>query len=225
MAQMPQQLDPIRHRAGAVVSTREGRPVVLNYGSAAGELALCVRAVGLADRCDLSVLALRGPAEQLGPQVARLAGRALAPGECVRSAGASWCAPAADEALAICDAHTAVPLSRALREAAGRSPELVLEDRSERDAAIGLAGRAAPALLAALGVANGAGVVRAPLGDVEALWLRESDQAALALVPRAHADEAWHAIERAGRPFALGYVGREALDRYAVLARAGAPRI
>lgn len=51
--------------AGAVMTTRYGRPVAANFGSAAGELAVCVNGVGVCDRSELSVLALEGRAEQL----------------------------------------------------------------------------------------------------------------------------------------------------------------
>ena len=42
----------------------------------------------------------------------------------------------------------------------------------------------------------------------------------------ADADLVWHAVEQAGRPFGMGYVGTEALERFALLERsvAGMPR-
>ena len=47
--------------AGGVMSVREGHAVAANFGSAATELAICVKRVGLAVRSDLDALEIAGP--------------------------------------------------------------------------------------------------------------------------------------------------------------------
>ena len=59
----------------------------------------------------------------------------------------------------------------------------------------------------------------APLGDVHAMWLLESEHRALVLVPSGHADLAWHAIEQGGRRQHICCVGHDAVARYALLER------
>jgi hypothetical protein len=46
----PATLDVVLRRAGAVLARRDGRDVAINFGSAAAELAVCVRSVGIVDR-------------------------------------------------------------------------------------------------------------------------------------------------------------------------------
>ena len=46
--------------AGAILHTRDGHTVAAHYGSVQGELAVCMKSVGLADRSDLGVFELRG---------------------------------------------------------------------------------------------------------------------------------------------------------------------
>jgi glycine cleavage system aminomethyltransferase T len=45
--------------AGATLGERDGHTVVAHYGSTPGEMAACLKSVGLADRSDLGVLELR----------------------------------------------------------------------------------------------------------------------------------------------------------------------
>ena len=98
-------LDPVLRQAGGVLVMHDGHAVVANYGSAAGELAACVSAVGLADRSDLAKLVLDGPARAAAAPVApphrQRAGARAAP--C--SAAAPGGVPSSPERmLVICDA-------------------------------------------------------------------------------------------------------------------------
>jgi glycine cleavage system aminomethyltransferase T len=61
-------LQPVLMRAGAVMTTRAGLPVVASYGSATAELAVCVRNVGLVARSDLSAPAIEAIARSLDPE-------------------------------------------------------------------------------------------------------------------------------------------------------------
>jgi glycine cleavage system aminomethyltransferase T len=217
-------LDVVLRRAGAVLLMREGRPVAVHFGSAAAELAVCVRAVGLVDRSDLAILGLDAPPAQLSALMTRLVGATVSPGGLVSGGSACWCCEAPDRAMVVCDRRTGRRLVEALHGDAAR--HVAVRDRSSELAAIGLLGLGAGEVLAALGVYGLSGdprraqpFARGAIERIPAWWLLQSDRRALALVPREHAGEAWMAIERIGRPFGISCVGQEAAGRYAVMER------
>src|SRR5438045_2601914 len=78
-------------RAGAVMTVRDSRAVAAHYGSAAGELSVCIRGAGFAVRSDLSNLSIRGRSSALDRVVARAVDRPLMPGGATFHAGAWWC--------------------------------------------------------------------------------------------------------------------------------------
>jgi glycine cleavage system aminomethyltransferase T len=217
----PEPLESVVRRAGAVISTRAGRPVAIHYGSAAGELAVCIRAVGLVDRSDLSKLLISAPAPQLRDLAARALGRALEPGQAVREGGCWWCGDAPEQLVIIAGASAGPRLREQLRAAARSRPTIVVGDRSEQWAAIEVAGRATSGVLDAIGAACGSPpggrFVHAAVGGVDISWLLESEHRALAIVPARDAGSVWHAIEQAGRPLGISCVGSDAADRYALL--------
>lgn len=207
-----------------------GRAVVAHYGSAAGELAACVSAVGLADRSDLAKLVLEGPAAQLRHLSQRLTGTDVAPGGAVLSGGAWWCAESPERMLVIGDGGRGDRLQAVLRERVARRLAVSLSDRSAELAALAVVGRHASALLAELGVYGASGNPRhvPPLTahavtGADVLWLLESDDKALALMPAADAPAVWHTIERAGQRFGLCAVGQEAVARYSLIRRISSP--
>jgi glycine cleavage system aminomethyltransferase T len=217
-------LDLVLRRAGAVLSVREDKPVAVHFGSAAAELAVCVRAVGLVDRSDLSTLALEAPPAQLSALTSRLVGATVSPGGLVPTRSAWWCGESPDRVIVVSDSRTAGRLAEALHGVAAR--HVTVRDLSGQLAPLSLLGRSTGQVLAALGVYGRAGDPRAakPFGPasldgIAVDWLLQSDHRALALVPREHAGEAWLAIERAGRPFGISCVGHEAACRYALLER------
>jgi glycine cleavage system aminomethyltransferase T len=223
-------LDPVLSHAGGVLVMHAGRAVVANYGSAAGELAACVSAVGLACRSDLTTLALDGPMAQLRHLSQRLAGSEVASGGAALSGGAWWCAPSPERMLVLCDASRGARLHAVLGARVARRSAVTLTDRSGELAALAVVGRRARALLADLGVYGASGDPRdvPPLrahtsAGTEVLWLLQSDDKALALMAEADAPTVWHAIERAGRPYGLCAVGQEALARYALIRRSSSP--
>jgi glycine cleavage system aminomethyltransferase T len=217
-------LDVVLRQAGAVFATHEGHSAAIHYGSAAGELAVCVSAVGLVDRSDLTTLALEAPSAQLVQLTSRLAGGEIAPGGALDAAGAWWCAAAPDTVVVVCRSEVRRRLIERLRVHA--SHQVSLRVLSLDFAALGLLGPRTPDVLRALGVygANGDPRTVAPFGrgtiaGTGTCWLLESDRSALMLVDREHAGEVWRAIEHAGRPFGLSCVGHEAAGRYALLER------
>ncbi|MBV8216845.1 MAG: hypothetical protein JO325_00150 [Solirubrobacterales bacterium] len=219
-------LDVVLRRAGAVVATRGGRPVAMNFGSAAAELAVCVRAVGLVDRSELWKLVLEAPPAQLAALTSRIAGDAVSPGGVVSAGGAWWCGDPRGRVIVLSDPDAGARLRDRLRVDARRFAGIAVHDASDELAAIAVLGRGASEVLRALGAYGEAGDPRgvAPfshglVAGVPTSWLHQSDRRALALVPREHAGEAWLEIERAGRPFGISCVGYEAACRYALLER------
>ena len=223
-ARSPVSLDVVLSRAGAVLSTRGARPVAVHFGSAAAELAVCVRAVGLVDRSELSILSLEAPPAQLAALMTRLAGATVAPGGLVSRDSAWWCGEAPDRVIVVCDPRTGGRLLDALHADAAR--HIAARDCSPQLSAIALLGRNASRVLGALGVYGPSGDARqatpfsrGSVDGIPAQWLLESDHHALVLVSREQAGEAWLAIERAGRPFGISCVGHEAAFRYALMER------
>lgn len=217
-------LEEVLRRAGAVLSTARGRPVTVHFGSAAAELAVCVRAVGLVDRSELSTLSVEAPPPQLAALMRRLAGATVAPGGLVSGGSAWWCGETTDRVMVVCDPRTGSRLIDALHADAAR--HVTVQDRSAELAAIALLGRNTSRVLSALGVYGPSADARQAKpfahGSVEGIparWLLESDHRAIALVDRHQAGEAWLAIERAGRPFGISCVGHEAAFRYALMER------
>ena len=211
-------------RAGAVLSTRVGTPVPIHFGSAAAELAVCVRAVGLVDRSELSALALEAPPAQLSALMTRLVGATVAPGGLISAPNAWWCGETPERVIVVCEPRMASRLIDSLRGVAAR--HVAVHDLSAQLTAIGLLGRGTSRVLSALGAYGRSGDPRhaAPFGrgsvdEIPVAWVLESDHRALALVPSAAAGEAWLAIERAGRPFGISCVGHEAACRYALMER------
>ncbi len=206
---------------------RDGHGVVAHYGSAAGELAACVSAVGLADRSDLAALVLEGAPAQLRHMSQRLAGAEVAPGGAVHSSGAWWCAAGTERMWVVSERRDAARLRASLAARTARRSALSLTDRSAEITALAVVGRRASTLLAELGVYGASGSPRDvtpltshPVGGAEVLWLLQSDDQALALMAAADAPAVWHAIERAGQHHGLCAVGQEAVARYALIRRA-----
>lgn len=226
----PQRFDAVLRRAGAVLATRNGHAVAINFGSAAAELAVCVRAVGLVDRSELCKLVLEAPSARVDAVMTRLAGSAVFPGGVVSAGGAWWCGEAPDRVFVLCDPQTGPRLLERMRTDAVCRVGVQVREISGELAAIGLLGRSAGKVLNALGVYGSSGDVRRArpfargwVDDIPAWWLLQSDRRAIALVSRDDAAEAWLAIERAGRPFGISCVGQEAASRYALVERVQSP--
>lgn len=219
-------LESLLTRAGVVLGSRNGLPVALNYGSAAGELAACTSSAGVGDCSWLAKLELVGPPGVVGDVVRTVTASSVAPGGALRAVSAWWCSLADGRVIVICEQAIADRLRGFLDAFLVRDPRLRVVDRTAEWAAIAVLGRRAPEVLTALGVYGPGGDPRmaAPfspgsVGEVPALWLLESDNYALALVDREHAGAAWLAIERAGRASGICCVGQDAMSRYELLER------
>ena len=203
---------------------------MIHYGSPAGELAVCVRTVGLLDRSDLTKLVIEAPPAQLNHLVARVAGGTVLTGGALMSDGAWWCGAAEGRVVVVCEPDVGQRLPARLRAQKLHQVAVAVWDRTADWAAIELLGHHAGKLLRALGVYGESGDPRrvspfasCPVAGIGAFWLLESDCRALALVPAAFAGDVWRAIELAGRPFGISCVGTEAARRYALLERGRQP--
>jgi glycine cleavage system aminomethyltransferase T len=222
-------LEVIQRRAGAVTVSSAAGAVVLNYGSAAGELAACVTAAGMADCSWLSHLELSGPIDLVDDAVRGVTGSTVAAGGALPAVSAWWCGSAGGRVIVLCERAIGERLRGLLDAFRSRDPRLRTIDRSSEWATLAVVGRRAGHVLTTLGVYGAAADPRsvppfaaASAGLVPARWLLASDHRAVALVPRVRAGEAWQAIERAGRSVGICCVGRDALERYAVLDRRSA---
>jgi hypothetical protein len=225
------ELDDVLRQAGAVFSSRAERPVAINYGSACGELAVCVSGVGLVDRSGLSKLVIEAPAAQLRELMARCLDGVVAPGGARLVGGAWWCRSASNRIVVLSEPQVGRRLRERLRGQALHAA-LVVRDRSTDLAAIELLGRNAHKVLRALGAYGESGDPRGvspftpgTVDGIDVLWLLESDRRALALMEHERAGEAWRAIEQAGREFGISCVGRDAATRYALLERTRSARL
>lgn len=214
-------------RSAESVGVRGGHVVPLRYGSAAGELAVCVRSVGLVDREDLRVIAISAAPQALDHLTSERIAGGLASGEAMTVAGAFWGRLGPDRALVVLPAAS-VPL---FCEELLRLPEVGEATVEETDLqAIGLIGPATAGLLTDLGAygmlaaVNGRGRIAAGRGVGTVVWMLLNDASALALVGPEEAVPLWNSLTEIGRRFDLGYVGAEAAERFeAIRCRAGEP--
>jgi glycine cleavage system aminomethyltransferase T len=209
-------------RAGGVMVVREGHPVAANFGSAATELAVCVKRVGLAVRSDLDTLELAGSEPWLEHFLAdALGGRAPGPGEAVRTARTWCCRVAPDRVVVVGPWSAAARWTRFVREAVAHGAPLGCTDRSETASALTLVGPRAGRLL------DDAGLPSTAVGGVAECWfaggpvlvLREAAERYLLVVDADSAVDAWQELFEVGRTLGLSMVGAEALDRLAAAPR------
>jgi hypothetical protein len=206
--------------SGAVI----GATVPHSYGSVPGELAACIRNVGLVERADLAALPVSGDSSTVELLTGRLVGFPLAVGGSAHVAGVWWCRPAPGSLLLIAAPAALHRAAGVLRTYARRSPTPVLGPPL---AVLGIAGRATVPLLRALGVygPNGDPREAAPCAPVRlagtgTVWLLESDVDASCCVPEDALPAVKRAIASAGYPLGLARVGLDALAQYRLLVRA-----
>ena len=199
--------------ACADVHDRDGRLVVAHYGSVPGEIAACMKSVGLADLSDLGVLELRGDRELLDRAlVARLGDAPLAIGTGRRLHGVWYLRLHARRTLLV-GPHAA--LASAVPIGCGRDHRhLPHRDIRTTLAIVGIVGPRGARLLAAAGLPGRlpVGAIGADAGDRSVVAiLRESQRRFLALVQAPAADAFWTRILTAGEPLGAAFVGCDAL--------------
>jgi glycine cleavage system aminomethyltransferase T len=191
-----------------------------HYGCPAGELAVCVEAVGLADLSHLRKISLAGDPTALMQVVRDATGYSLRPGGCVEVPGVWWCAPSPERLIALVEGTH--PMLSEIAWGHG-VPGVTVTDHSTDWSAIGLIGRAAMMVLARLGVVGNPRLAapfgRVAIGGAEVGLLLQSDRRAVLLVDCRSAADVWHAIEEEGRAFGISCVGADARGRFAILER------
>ncbi len=222
---LPDALAGIQADAGAVLVHHRGRSVAVSYGSAAGELAACLNAVGIASCAELTKLELIAPGPNLDRVLTGLLGVPLIAGGIHQTRAVGWYRPGDTRLIATCEADQTERLRGRLEFWTRRDPTVTLHDRTDEWAAIAVVGRRAGRLLGELGVYGPGRDPRAvpPVtsiaDDPGTAWLLHADDDALAITPRASAPALWQRITRAGRPLQICAVGHEALLRYRMLTR------
>jgi glycine cleavage system aminomethyltransferase T len=177
-------LEAVLYRDGATMVERHGRRVAAHFGSPAGEEAVCLKSVGLADRSDRTTLSLRGDVDAALLALADLGERA-------------WSSYAgSDRALVRCEHADASACLQALAAV----PDIGVRDASAEYAAIALIGPNADPVLTAADLPSSAVVLHehGPLFEV--------------LVPAAQGPVVWDALLEAGAPFQIACVGLEAIE-------------
>ena len=218
-------LEPLVQRAGGTMVARHGWLVAAHYGSPGGEIALCDRGAGLADRSDLGKLELRGDADAIEQLVGQLTGGQALGGEALLAGGAWWCAVSSEHVVVLCDAGRTEPIRAAIGEAVRWTPGATVTDLTARYAALGLFGPATEDVLEELcGSQPALRDVDPPalhvtmLASIPVLLLRASPTRAVVLTGASRAPALWTELERAGRDAGLGHVGADAVSHFSPLA-------
>ena len=199
--------------ACAVVHDRDGRPVVAHYGSVAGEIAVCMKSVGLADRSDFGVFELRGDRELLDRALATRLGDpppAIGTGRRLRSV---WYLRLHARRTLLVGPHAALASGPPVGHGRDRS-DLPHRDIGTSLAIVGIIGPRAARLLAAAGLPGELpiGAIGTDAGDRSIVAiLRESQRRYLALVRGDVAEAFWARLLTAGEPLGAAFVGYDAL--------------
>lgn len=216
-------LEAILRGSGATMLDEEGVTFANDFGSVAGEVAVCLRAVGIADRSDLVKLDISGPAEDVAAVVGELAGAVPESGESIHVQRAWWSGVDAERMFVLVDLSQRDTLIERLSAAAG-SRGVAWTDVSADWAVIAVIGPRAQALIGAEGLAPDAAlpasgeVVELDLAGSPVVLVRESPQELLVSVPPSEVEKVWHALHRAGEPLGVASVGREAHERFEIAA-------
>jgi glycine cleavage system aminomethyltransferase T len=199
--------------ACAALRVCNGYAVVAHYGSVPGEVAVCMKSVGLADRSDYGVLELRGGRELLDRAlIARFGDPPLAIGS-GRRLRSVWCLRLDARHMLLVGPHAALASGPAIGRGRDRG-DLQHRDVGASLAIVGIVGPRATRLLAAAGLSNELpiGAIGAHAGDSNIIAiLRESQRRYLALVRADAADALWARLLTAGSPLGAAYVGYDAL--------------
>lgn len=166
------------------MSVRHGRRVAAHFGSRAGEEAVCLKAVGLADRSDRTTLEIRGDVDTALLELAPLGELA-----CSSYAGS-------DRAVVRCDFEDKAACEAAL----SRAPGATVRDCTAAYAALALVGPNAEPLLAHVDLPS------------SAITLHQAGLLFEVLVPAARGPVVWDQLLEAGAPFDIACVGLEALE-------------
>ncbi len=201
------------------MAAEHGALVALDYGSSAGEVAVGLRAVGIADRSEISVLELSGPADTFDEAVESLTGLAPRIGRAVYRDG-WWCPTGRGHLVILCPPGRMEELATE----AGTRPGITATDITNRRAVLSVIGPRAEALMTTSGLAGLAGMplgatITGDLAGRPALVVRDGAASYLVSLAVDDAVQVWETLLDVGHPLGVGFIGREALDRLVVSAR------
>ncbi len=199
--------------AGATLHKRDGRLVATDYGSVPGEIAVCMKSVGLADRSDFGTLELRAATSLLDRALtARLGDPPVAPGAARRLRSVWYLRLDARRTLLV-GPHSALASGPMIGKGHDRA-ELACKDIGATVAMISVIGPRAGRLMAAAGLPDGlaiGAIGRDPHDPSVIAILRESQRRLIVLVKAADVDAMWARLLAAGEPLGAAFVGYDAL--------------
>ena len=199
--------------AGATLHKRDGRLVATDYGSVPGEIAVCMKSVGLADRSDFGTLELRAATSLLDRALtARLGDPPVAPGAARRLRSVWYLRLDARRTLLV-GPHSALASGPMIGKGHDRA-ELACKDIGSTVAMISVIGPRAGRLMAAASLPDGlaiGAIGRDPHDPSVIAILRESQRRLIVLVKAADVDAMWARLLAAGEPLGAAFVGYDAL--------------
>jgi glycine cleavage system aminomethyltransferase T len=200
--------------AGAVLAERDGRTIIANYGSVPGEIAVCMKSVGLVDRTDLDAFEIRAETARLERALEeRLGDPPIAPGSARRLRDVWYLRLDRRRALVV-GPHTALASGSPILTGA-ENEDWSAKDITRRVAIISVIGPRAARLLGAAALPErlliGA-VARDPQDPKIVAILRESQRRILIVVKADGADALWVRLLVAGEPLGAAFVGSDALS-------------
>ncbi len=200
--------------AGAVLAQRDGHTIIANYGSVPGEIAVCMKSVGLIDRSDFGAFDIRAETRRLERTLTeRLGDPPIAPGSARRLRDVWYMRLDRRRALLV-GPHAVLASGTPMADGAER------EDWSAREitddvSIITLIGPRAARLMGVAGLPAeltiGA-VGRHPDDPSVIAILRESQRRILIVVRAPGADVLWERLLTAGESLEAAFVGCDALS-------------
>ncbi|MGZ5338086.1 MAG: hypothetical protein ACXWEE_00550 [Thermoleophilaceae bacterium] len=189
---------------------------VAHYGSAAAEIAVCSKAVGLAERSDLCLLEVSGAATLLEHALApAISDSVPAAGE-ARCVADTWCCRIEPDRALVAGAAGAVDRWRhVVSRVAATTGTAVRADVLPEGEAVSIVGPKAPALMERSTLPAGltpGGVAGGQVAGAQVWVVCEGELRYLLLFPQECPVEALEAIGESGRPLGLARVGHEALS-------------
>jgi glycine cleavage system aminomethyltransferase T len=189
---------------------------VAHYGSAAAEIAVCSKAVGLAERSDLCLLDVSGAATLLEHALAPAISDAVPAAGEARCVADTWCCRIEPDRALVAGAAGAVDRWRhVVSRVAATTGTAVKADVLPEGEAVSIVGPKAPALMERSTLPAGltpGGVAGGQVAGAQVWVVCEDELRYLLLFPQGCPVEALEAIGESGRPLGLARVGHEALS-------------
>jgi glycine cleavage system aminomethyltransferase T len=199
--------------AGARVAERDGHPVAAQYGSIPGEISVCMKSVGLADRSDLGTLELRAASALLDRALAARLGHPPVPPGAARRLLDVWYVRLEPRRALLVGSHAALAAGPPLGKGADRA-DLTCRDIGAAVAIISVIGPRAARLMAAAGLPDELAIGafgRDPRDPSVIAILRESQRRILLLARAPAIDAVWSRLLAAGESLGAAFVGHDAL--------------